>query len=63
MQLIGGNMHSLLPLKWDVAVLLVCYALALLVYHKIVPAYFYYERKSAETDSVADNAADSISKL
>jgi len=62
-QLIGGNMHSLLPLKWDVAVLLVCYALALLVYHKIVPAYFYYERKSAETYSVADNAADSISKL
>lgn len=44
LQLGGGHLHALFPLRWDLAVLLACYGLALLLFHKIVPAYFAYER-------------------
>ena len=49
----GGHMHHLFPLRWDLAVLLACYGIALLVYHKIVPAYFDYERHTADQDTAS----------
>lgn len=46
----GGHLHHLFPLHWDLAVMLACYGLALLFYHKIVPAYFSYELQSLNKD-------------
>lgn len=51
----GGHIRGLLPLRWNLAVLMACYALALLLYHKIVPAYFDYERRNADDGDSASS--------
>lgn len=45
----GGHLHHLFPLHWDLAVLLAAYGVALLIYHKIVPAYFAYESRDGQS--------------
>ena len=49
-------MHALFPLRWDLAVLLACYGVVLLLLHKIVPAYFVYERSQAPADPLSSSS-------
>lgn len=50
----GSHMHHLFPLRWDLAILLASYALVLIFFHKIVPAYFAYELRSGTPAPTAD---------
>lgn len=56
LQLGGGHMHALFPLRWDLAVLLACYGVVLLLLHKIVAAYFVYERSQAPADPLSSSS-------
>lgn len=49
----GGHLHSLFPLQWDAGILTACYGIALLLFHKIVPAYFAYESRAATSTTTA----------
>ena len=42
---LGGHLHGLFPLRWDAAVLVCCYALALLLIHRLLPSIYHYERQ------------------